>query len=145
MKSMFRTGLAVCGLVVTLIVSAGAQSPSKAKIPFDFIVGDKTLKAGEYVIKVAGSGSMPELLAFHDANGKPQVVVNGIRMEAVENNGRSRLLFTKYGDRYFLSQIWLVWHSGTESGTGVRQGRLEREVAMDTKHKAQRVSVALAK
>jgi hypothetical protein len=142
MKSMFRTGLAVCGLVVTLIVAAGAQSPSKAKIPFDFTVGDKTLKAGEYVIKVAGSGSMPELLAFHDANGKPQVVVNGIRMEAVENNGQSRLLFTKYGDRYFLAQIWL---SETESGAGVRQGRLEREVATDTKHKAQRVSVALAK
>jgi hypothetical protein len=141
MKSKLRTGLALCGLMVTLVVSAGAQSPSKAKIPFDFNVGDMTLKAGEYTIKSA-TASVPPMLVIVDADSRPQAIVNCIRIEAVENNGHRRLLFTRYGDHYFLSQIWL---SETEAGASVRKGRLERELAMESSQKAQQVTLALVK
>jgi hypothetical protein len=142
MKNKLRAGLVLLGLVVMLFVPAVAQRPSRAKIPFDFTIGKKTLKAGEYVIKAAGSGSVPELLVFQDAHGTPRAVVNGVRVEAVENNGKCRLLFTKYGNQYFLSQIWL---SETESGAMVRKGPLERELAKEAGSKSQEVAVLLAK
>jgi hypothetical protein len=114
------------GLLFTLAFSAMAQSSSKAAIPFDFQIGDSVLKAGVYTITAPISVN-PELLMFRDSAGKSQSVHNGTRMEAADN-GPAHLQFTKYGDRYFLSQVWIHVN---ETGTEVQKGKAERALATD--------------
>src|SRR5262249_25474545 len=143
-NNMFRDrlhkALAMCALLLALIVPATAQSVSKATIPFDFRVGNVTLSAGEYTIERV-SPEHVELLALRDSNGQHRAIINGIRLEPVENNGHARLLFTRYNDRYFLSQIW---PSDSEAGASVPKTRLERELAGNRTHRAQTKIVEMA-
>ena len=142
MKNRFRAAAMSLGLAAALIVSAGAQSPVKVTIPFDFNVGDTTLKAGDYSIKAQSPGSAPQLLVLQDTDGKPLAVVNGIRIDEKENNGNPHLSFRKYEDRYFLSQVWF---DGTSAGVGVRHGRQEQELAKRDVRGTENRVVALAK
>jgi len=119
-----HTALETFALVLTLAVAAAAQSAAKTNVPFDFKVGDVTLKSGEYTIERV-SDHQPELLALRDAAGDRKVVVNGIRLEYAGGDKGPRLVFTKSGDLYFLSQIWT---SGYASGAEVRKGSLEKEM-----------------
>jgi hypothetical protein len=141
MKHIWKKASIVAGMVLWLALSATAQRSVKANIPFDFQIGDTTLKAGEYTIK-AGASDLPEFLVFHDATGKAKAVVNGSRVETAESAGMRRLLFTRYGDRYFLSQVWMTEE---DSGCEVRKNKEERELMMANLHKPHRVLVALGK
>ena len=139
-KEKLHKALAVCAFVFILIGPATAQNVTKATIPFDFKVGDTTLNAGEYCIERVSS-EHPELLALRDNRGEPRVIISGVRIEVVENNGHARLLFTKLDNHYFLSQIW---QSDTGSGTSVPKTRLERELAANRRHRAQTKVVGMA-
>jgi hypothetical protein len=96
------------------------------------------------VITISGSGSVPEVLVLRDANGRGLALWSVNRIEPAETSGKSRLVFTKYGDQYFLSEIRL----GTGSVTSVqkcrREHELQREAAMHSRT-SQEVTVALAK
>jgi hypothetical protein len=144
MKNALRTGLAICGLVVTLMISAGAQSVAKANIPFGFTMGDKTMEPGEYMISISDSGSVPEILVLRDANGRGLALWSGNRIEPAERNGKSVLVFNKYGDEYFLSEIRLSAGLTTNVHKCRRERELKRELAMH-RRTSQEVTVALAK
>jgi hypothetical protein len=110
MKKEIVKGIAMVMLVVgialtTAAVSANAQSAKKVvtDIPFDFIVGDQTLGSGEYTMRVT---SAPENgLIIQNADGKSE----GLRLTfpiAPTNRRAARLVFHKYGQRYFLAEVW---------------------------------------
>jgi hypothetical protein len=142
MTSNFRSRLMLAGLVVMLAASAGAQTSAKAKIPFDFQIGDRILKAGDYTIDGDGLANAPNILVFRNARGTAKGIVNGVRIDPADNNGHgSRLTFTKYGDHYFLSQIWL----NDESGCSAPKGKHERELAMRSDFGKQEVVLAMAR
>ena len=97
-------GLAVAGVQ--------AQAPSKVEvnIPFEFSAGTKTLHKGVYSIKRL-SGNY---LTLRSADGKSTVILNApLNLTALDDKGE-RLVFKKYGDEYFLSQIWLTTDTGRE-------------------------------
>jgi hypothetical protein len=118
--------LLICGLLVGLAVSAEAESKMNVNVPFDFTIGTTLLRAGHYTVQQTIPDANPQVLSFRSANGSAQAVSMGIRLEAVNTVQQPKLVFRKYGDRYFLSQIWL---SAGDSGTEIRQGKLERELA----------------
>jgi hypothetical protein len=130
MKHKLQIAVMLGVFVMLLMPAAFAQNAAKATIPFDFTVGNKTVSAGEYTI-VRVSSEHPQVLVLRDSNGEAQAIISGIVIEAVENTGHARLLFNKYDDRYFLSQVWL---SDTESGTSVPKTRLERELVASRDH-----------
>ena len=56
----------------------------KATIPFNFVIGDKELKAGEYLIKSVGSLGNQNLLQFGNENGDVQQFVFALPIETNE-------------------------------------------------------------
>jgi len=117
------------GLILAFLAVPGhAQGkPSvKATIPFNFVIGDKELKAGEYLIKSVGSLGSQNLLQFGSENGDVQQFVFALPIETNKAGNRERLVFHHDGNQYFLSQVWL---SGDENGHEFIPGAQEKKTA----------------
>jgi hypothetical protein len=109
-------GLAVAGVQ--------AQAPSKVEvnIPFEFSAGTKTLQPGVYSIKRL-SGNY---LTLRRVDGKSSVILNApLNLTSPDDKGE-RLVFKRYGDEYFLSQIWLTTDTGRQ--LTVRQKPAQPEI-----------------
>ena len=93
-------------LALVLAPSAPAQGPTylmKADIPFAFQVGQHKLPAGEYRIQPFNLGAIvvsPEVPGGQYATSTIFAAGGGKTAE------ESRLIFERYGDRYFLKQVW---------------------------------------
>jgi hypothetical protein len=98
----------------------------KATIPFNFVIGDKELKAGEYLIKSVGSLGNQNLLQFGNENGDVQQFVFALPIETNKTGNHERLLFRHDGNQYFVSQVWL---SGDENGHELIPGAQEKKAA----------------
>src|SRR5438552_10598739 len=97
-------------LLVTLVTisTAKAQSanqPFVANIPFAFSIGDKTLSAGKYGVAIANPVSDQRILKLKNLETGETVM---LQMHA--RNGKAdasaKLVFNRYGARYFLAQAW---------------------------------------
>lgn len=134
MKRQVAKGLTMLMLVVGLALAtasvANGQSGRqlKAQVPFDFIVGERTLRSGQYEVNDASSAG--EVLAIRDASGKTQamrlsspVVANG------KQDMNAKLVFHRYGNTYFLSQVWLAGRStGREFAKTKQERAIENEL-----------------
>ncbi len=110
MKREIAKGLTMITLVVAIALAtavvANAQSARKvvADVPFAFVVGDQTLSAGEYTLKATNA---PENgLLIQDANGKSETLRFTYPIEPQQNRRSARLVFHRYGEKYFLAEIW---------------------------------------
>jgi hypothetical protein len=98
-------GLAVTG------VQAQASSKVEVNIPFEFSAGKTTLQPGVYSIKRM-SGNY---LTLRSVDGKSAVILNApLNLTSVDPESVERLVFSKYGDQYYLAQIWLTADTGRE-------------------------------
>ena len=91
--------------IVAASARAQASSPLLANIPFPFVVGDKTLPEGEYRLERMPFGR-PEVLLIRDKDGHALTVVMTMAVLAKDWQAESKLIFNRYGNHYFLSQIW---------------------------------------
>jgi len=83
------------------IAPAHAQSRLEANVPFDFVLGQTTMKANSY--RIASDGSF---IALVDANGKSLYSMYLAGSDAADHyNGAPYLVFTRYGTETFLSKI----------------------------------------
>jgi len=104
------------------VVGVQAQAPSKVEvnIPFEFSAGTKTLQPGVYSIKRL-SGNY---LALRNADGKSAVILNApINLTSTDPNSAERVVFKKYGEQYYLSQIWLTVDTGRELAVRKKAGK----------------------
>ena len=102
-------------LLAVAAVSVMAQTPrTKGTIvPFSFNVGEKTLPAGEYTVaRYRRDSEVVWLVQSRD--GRNKVLVNTNPLGIYETEGRDKLVFRRYGDRHFLSQIWTPGKAGRE-------------------------------
>jgi hypothetical protein len=133
-------------LIISLIVaiSIGAASLAttlaspftvkiRAEIPFDFMVGKKRLPKGEYVIESLGDSGA---LTIRDARKGRAVTFNTIKSKPTDSS-KSKLVFNRYGDQYFLARIW-----DTSSATILKlnKSKTEKRVARESKN-SEEVSV----
>jgi hypothetical protein len=102
MKHILFGILAIATLSLLISVpSMSAQTFAKANVPFAFTVGQTEMPAGNYVIS-AVSGSAIAIMG----RDKETSVISLFRPEQPKsNNGTAKLVFHKYGDKYFLSQV----------------------------------------
>lgn len=118
---LFGLGLLLLG------ASASAQTVNmKVNVPFNFIVSGATLSSGEYTIQGVGTDGNAMLIRTPD--NKPKSLVLARRCESLTTSAQTKLVFHRYGDRYFLAQIWMA---GNNSGHELPQSRRETEVARD--------------
>jgi hypothetical protein len=119
---------AIVGLGLLLaIASASAQTAAlKANIPFSFIVNKADLPAGEYTLQTVGSTATAMLIESADGQTTSMVLPNACA--ALHPSEKTRLVFHRYGDRYFLAQVWVA---GNEMGRELPKSSRETEVAQD--------------
>jgi hypothetical protein len=123
-------GLALL-LVGGLTMTANAQVPSdsilKANIPFSFMVQDKTFPAGEYTIKQSGADDDSEfVLEISSDSGKGKTMVfNTTSASEDQTPAHSNLVFDKFGDKYFLSKIFVA---GDNDGNQVEESKMEKNL-----------------
>jgi len=102
-------------LLAVAAVSVMAQTPrtKSTTIPFSFNVGEKTLPAGEYTVaRFRRDSEVVWLVESRDGRDKALINTNPLRANETESKGK--LVFRRYGDRYFLSQIWTPGNAGRE-------------------------------
>ncbi|MCG3163940.1 MAG: hypothetical protein JMDDDDMK_05399 [Acidobacteria bacterium] len=101
----------IFALIVALSFAVSLVAPAlaypftvriRAEIPFDFMVGSKRLPKGEYLIE-----SLNDTGTLTIRNAKKGKAVNfmTIRGKMMEKP-KSKLVFHRYGDQYFLARVW---------------------------------------
>ena len=124
---MKRNLLIAAALALFATTAAVAQTVDlKANVPFSFTVNRATLPPGEYSLK-----SMDEqgtALAIRDLNSKTTNLVISNSCRSPKSASQTKLLFHRYGNRYFLSQIWTA---GEDVGRQLPSSAGEKELARD--------------
>jgi hypothetical protein len=107
-------------LILTFQSTGSAQSTvMRASIPFDFYVADALMPAGNYTVSPLAGRSV---ISFADRNGHAAVVMTIPVWN--QNPDTNRLVFNRYGNAYFLSQV--DW-AGYQAGHSFYQSKLELE------------------
>ena len=97
------------------------QQLMKVDIPFAFSVQDYSLPAGEYLVLTV----TPERsICIESMDGKHSAIVHDLPNYTSEPSPNSRLVFRRYGDEYFLTQVWTV-------GQNVARNPLESKKATE--------------
>jgi hypothetical protein len=114
--AVFVIGLAAAGNIP-------AQSLRvQANIPFSFVVSGKTLPAGEYNVR---RGTSPDTMIIRGVNhGEGAFTAFVPTTVPSARRGIARLVFHRYGDQYFLAQVWTSGGQGDQ----IPPTRLEREL-----------------
>jgi hypothetical protein len=103
MKHITVFAIAVC--LLASFGSAGTASAqdhaARATVPFNFNVGDKWVPAGTYLL--TSDINNPKLIAIHSEDGK--TVSLSVTYSDDRRLNAGKLVFTKYGDQYFLHEI----------------------------------------
>ena len=134
MKNVVARGVAKLGLLAAMMiiaasVSANAQSLNyrlTANIPFDFSVGGEKLPAGKYWISRAQQSNGDTVVQIRSTDLHSNLVRFTIPVLASTPAKNSSLVFRRYGDEYFLAEIWPM---GSETGRELPKTRAERELA----------------
>ena len=102
-QSFLMAGVLVLSSMAATQV-ARAQETMVVDIPFAFTAGNATLPAGEYRVQKMDRNSAVLLVHCWDAKASALVITNAA--QAKETQTESKLVFNRYGNRYFLSQVW---------------------------------------
>ena len=143
MNRQFIRYTTILGLFLILaVVSVEAQTPSKVEVnvPFDFSAGSANLKAGAYSVRRAGANG----LLIRSADGKTAALVNApLTIGSRDSKSGERLVFNRYGEQYFLSQVWLTVDTGRQLFTSNSEAKTAREYRLGKGVvKPQRVEIA---
>lgn len=138
---MSKRVFSVVLLALMVAATAYAQLPGttlRARIPFDFSVRGKLLPAGEYEIRRISDD--PNGLMIFSVKGRHAI----FETEPVETRkipNRGEIVFRRYGDSYFLSEIFT---GGEETGRELLPSRQERMLRREiASNKAEPETVAL--
>ena len=87
-------------------ITASAQSATKidAKVPFDFIVGDRYFAAGEYVIRIGSSPAGAKQVEVRDKAGEAVYTLLAFD-NGDTGRGRSELVFDRTDGKAVLTKI----------------------------------------
>lgn len=86
--------------------TAGSQT-MRANVPFAFTVGDKNLPAGVYTVRVINPNSDRKALQIRSQDGRVSAITQTVSINAKLDNN-ARLVFRRYGDRYFFAQAQIA-------------------------------------
>ena len=125
--------LLIVVLALPLLMTAAASAQTihmKVTVPFNFVAAGANLPAGEYEIQSIGTGV--NVLVIRDRNSAASILVSSSSCESLNASSSTKVVFHRYGSRYFLSQLWV---EGDKQGHQVAPSTQETEVAMDSPQK----------
>ena len=121
MKKHAATLLVLTLLVVPGFINAQSRRVIKAQVPFEFIVNGNILPAGEWVIEAQGDGQTH----LQVSSGSHRLFVVPNATESLTASADAKMVFHRYGDRYFLST---VIGEGDNRGYEFPAGKAEKEL-----------------
>jgi len=129
-----RAFVAATLFVFSLMVAAQvvqADETMLVSVPFAFVAGSVTLPAGDYCIRKWGRNS--DVLQITDSSRRGIAMVVTHSAQGKEVQTESKLVFNRYGERYFLSQVWTA---GAIRGKQLYKSSREKEVSQMAKNEA---------
>jgi len=133
MKATVLKFTAILAVVMAFTASAYAQGLTAKRssfvVPFEFKVGEKVLAPGEYTVSAES-----EVIKIMSRDGKQHIAQLPKRKIGNGRETQSKLTFKRYGDDYYLAQVWLP------DGIG-REIKRSRSTATDVAQNATTVEV----
>jgi hypothetical protein len=130
-------------VILGLVVVAGASVAQaqiigrlKSNIPFSFYVRNRLMPAGDYTIAELNAGS--GMMEIRSADGKSAAMFLTIGKQEKDIRTPSELIFHKYGDKAFLSEIV---EQGEMEGAEVVKTKMEKRLEKSARE--MEVSIAL--
>jgi hypothetical protein len=108
MKTRIINSAALVVLFLLIPAALHAQMPIKqplmrVDIPFAFVAGGVHLPAGQYRVYHPGD---PYLVVIEKDDGRARAMTYVHPSAKGADKSSTKLVFNKYGDEYFLSQVW---------------------------------------
>ena len=133
MKKLITLTIAIMMLLAVVASTAEAQvfgsKQVRARIPFAFNVGNKTLPAGDYTVSVVNPNSDRRVLRIRSNDGKLSVLIQANDATATELEA-AKLVFNRYGDTYYFAQAQMAGDSTALTAVKTSAERhKEREIA----------------
>ncbi len=130
---------------VAALATASAQTPGHnltVNVPFEFSVGDKALPAGDYLISRLNSDGSVLRIMNQESNQNAGRTTQAI--QASQPKEQSLLVFRRYGNQYFLAEVWEVGEkTGRRIAPSSDEKALESELAKNNEN-AETVTVIAA-
>ena len=140
MKNSIRNSFFGIAAVLVAGATVFAQDPPQciAHVPFAFHAGASTLAAGTYAITpVAASHAVVRIM--NKASGEAIMLMAPRNKQAAQP--ASKLVFRRYGDQYFLAQIWT---EADAAGRVLKPSKFEKEMRASARNPAGDNLVAIA-
>ena len=130
-------------LTLTLLpMLAVAQMRSDTKlqsqVPFDFMIGSKTVPAGQLIVQPANPGA--SILTLRNWAGKVNMLSTVTRAEMKQPAAENVLVFHKYGHRYFLTEVKV---EGSRTTYRLPESKAETELQAQNVNPAEEILLAL--
>lgn len=138
MKKQTLRIVSVLSLLVAVMLTTATAAHAQASrsvvvsIPFEFTVGQKTLPAGDYIVKRATRNSDASLLV-QSTDGRRSAMVTTHSVETRATQRKAKLDFHKYGDQFFLARVWTP---GVNAGRQINKSSAERALERELMNKA---------
>jgi len=119
----------VAALLLSLVATSicyAQQTVLAVNIPFAFQVGNHTLPAGEYVVQSCPTGT-ENMQLIRRIGGDASMFLLSIAVDSKAGKSEPQLIFNRYGQSYFLAQIW----TGASQGRQLSKSDREKEVARE--------------
>lgn len=127
---MRKRSFATLGILALLAAfSAFGQEKLLVDIPFEFHVANVVLPAGQYNVDPSGRNIHNLLSLDCYACGTQAIALTFPVGGGTSVPTEGRLVFNKYGETYFLSEVWTP---GNAYGRALSESKTERELARAT-------------
>jgi len=122
-------------MALLISVPLSAQTTARVTVPFDFTVGQTQMSAGTYDINPLAH----EAIVVRNTK-EARSALSIVRSERSRNSDSgTKLVFNRYGDKYFLSQISCGFGGGVMH---LPNSTLEKEVRIASSNVTRKVVVA---
>jgi hypothetical protein len=123
---MRKYALQLTALCMMFAFATASQAQSiTVKVPFNFLISNKTFPAGLYSVSTTGNQ-----YTLRDSTGTPIVFGIANQVSGRRVNDYGQVVFHCYEDRCFLSEFWTPTR---ENGSQLLPGRYELELAKHRK------------
>jgi hypothetical protein len=109
----------------------------RANIPFNFVVADQALPAGQYVVRPTEAGGA--ILTIRSTDGRKSTSAITYSCGGGKPWEKSELVFHRVGNMYFLSQVQI---EGYSEGRELPKNHTEAEAELASNQKADAVTIA---
>ncbi len=126
MKNNLVSRILTAGIALAAVVAVHAQDKAvTATVPFNFYVGSTAMPQGDYRLVNVSNGAV---LSISSTRNEVSKAITTIHVVGKALNEPPRLVFVRYGDVYFLHQVW----TGNSSvGQALNRSQREKELARD--------------